>query len=414
MAKPRRDTKGRTLRKGESFRKSDKSYVYRYTDPLGAVRQIYSKDLVVLRERVEKLKKDQQDGLDVYVAGKSDINTVWERYIASKTELRGTTRSNYNYMYDHFIRDSFGKNKIAEVKYSDVLFFYNYLLNDVELQINTLETIHTVLHPTFEMAVRDGIIRTNPSNRIMGDLKKKFGKNKGVRHALTIEHQRAFMEYVANSPVYYKWTPLFTVMFGTGGRIGEIIGLRWDDLDYENRLINVNHSITYYPREEEEGKPKCRHEVSLTKTEAGIRDIPMLEKVYDAFQEEYDRQKKTGFNQTEIDGMTGFIFQNRNGNVHNPQGVNRAIRRIYEAHNVEEVVKAIKKNREPVLIPHFSCHITRHTFCARLCEQEDNLKVIMDIMGHADIETTAEIYAEVTNKRKKESFDKLSRNIDVF
>lgn len=67
-------------------------------------------------------------------------------------------------------------------------------------------------------------------------------------------------------------------------------------------------------------------------------------------------QKEHGFNETVIDGMKGFIFMNRFGNIHNPQAVNRAIKRIYEAHNAEEVVKAAKQHREPVIIPHFSCH----------------------------------------------------------
>ena len=81
-----------------------------------------------------------------------------------------------------------------------------------------------------------------------------------------------------------------------------------------------------------------------------------MDTLYDALKEEYIWQEKNGFNQTEIDGMSGFIFSNRFGNVHNPQAVNRAIKRIYEAYNAEEIVKAKREHREPVLIPHFSCH----------------------------------------------------------
>ena len=60
--------------------------------------------------------------------------------------------------------------------------------------------------------------------------------------------------------------------------------------------------------------------------------------------------------------MKGFIFMNRFGYVHNPQSINRAIKRIYESYNAEEVVNASKQHREPVIIPHFSCHHLRHTF----------------------------------------------------
>lgn len=105
-------------------------------------------------------------------------------------------------MYDRFIRDGFGKKKIGEVKYSDELQFYYDLLHNKGLQINTLDNIHTVLHPTFQLAVRDGIIRNNPTDGVMAEINKKTGNKKGIRHALTLEQQRAFMDYIAQSPVF--------------------------------------------------------------------------------------------------------------------------------------------------------------------------------------------------------------------
>ena len=98
----RKDGKGRVLRKGEGYRKGDGRYSYVYVDPLGKKRTIYAKSLVKLREREEQLKKDQLDGLDVYVAGKADVNFLFDRYISTKTELRSTTYSNYLYTYVTF------------------------------------------------------------------------------------------------------------------------------------------------------------------------------------------------------------------------------------------------------------------------------------------------------------------------
>jgi len=72
--------------------------------------------------------------------------------------------------------------------------------------------------------------------------------------------------------------------------------------------------------------------------------------------------------------MTGFIFCNRFGNVPNPQSVNRAIKRIIADYNATEEVAAKKQHREAVLLPDFSAHHLRHTFCTRLCENETNLK----------------------------------------
>lgn len=408
MAKARKDNRGRALRKGESQR-TDNTYVYTYTDPFKKRRFVYAKDLQTLREKQDKLKKEQLDGLDSYLAGNATLNFVFDRYMSTKYDLRKTTKSNYLYMYNHFVRDGFGERLIAELKYSDVKYFYLYLLNEKGLQANTVDTIHTILHPTFQLAVRDDIIRKNPSDGVMAEIKKKAGKNKGIRHALTIQQQRAFLNYIANEPVFSHWLPLFTVLLGTGCRIGEVIGLRWQDVDYENRIININHSVVYYAVA---GAPtkKSVFQVSLPKTEAGIRDVPMMDEVYEALQQEYEYQRENGFNSTTIDGMTGFIFCNRFGNVHNPQ----TIKRILENYNAEEVLNAKKERRQPIILPHFSCHHLRHTFCTRLCENESNLKVIQAVMGHANIETTMDIYAEATAEKKKEAIENLSKNIKLF
>ena len=103
MATTRKDLRGRTLRKGEMQRSSDKRYAYSYKDPLGRRKYIYANDLVTLREKETQLTKNQLDGLDIYVAGKATVNFVFDRYMSLKTNLRQTTRSNYLYMYDRFV-----------------------------------------------------------------------------------------------------------------------------------------------------------------------------------------------------------------------------------------------------------------------------------------------------------------------
>ena len=411
MARTRKDLRGRSLRKGEVQRASDKRYMYTYTDPLGRRKFIYANDLTQLREKEEKLLKDQLDGLDIYVAGKATLNETFDRYISTKYNLRESTRSSYLYTYDHYVRDTFGLKRIAEIKYSDVLQFYYHLLNQQGISLGTLDSVHCLLHPTFQLAVRDEIIRKNPTDGVMKEISRESGKNRGVRHALTIEQQRCFMEYIANHPVYYHWWPMFTILLATGCRIGEALGLRWQDLDFEKRVISINHSLVYYPAN---GSNKCVLRVSLPKTDAGIRTIPMLDIVKDAFEMLYEEQKENGFNETEIDGITGFIFCNRFGSVPNPQTVNHTIKRIASNYNADEMVQAKKEHRDPIILPNFSCHHLRHTFCTRLCENETNLKVIQSIMGHKNIETTMDIYAEATEKKKQESFENLAAKLDIF
>lgn len=409
----RKDGKGRVLRKGEHYRKVDGRYSYTYTDPLGKARAIYAHSLTELREREEELTRDQLDGIDSYVAGSADVNFLFDRYISTKTELRSTTYTNYVYTWNHFIRDTFGKKKIKDVKYSDILYFYTDLLQNKGIEINTLENINTVLRPAFQLAVRDDIIRKNPVEGAFAEVKKRNGGSRKTRRALTVEQQRAFINYVAENPFFYHWYPLFVTLLGTGCRIGEIVGLRWDDVDLDKRMIHIDHNLTYYPRADDTFR--CEFRVSEPKTEAGIRDIPMMEPVYDVLSSELERQQEEGFCEEVVDGMTNFIFTNRFGMPHNPSAINRVIKRIVDAHNSEEEVKAKKEKREPVMIPKFSCHIFRHTFASRFCEHEDNIKVIQEVMGHADVSTTMNIYAEVNDANvKREALDKLAKNMDVF
>ena len=380
--------------------------VYSYKDAGGKRHVVYGHTLMELREREKKLTMDSLEGIDSYVAGKSTLNMLFDRYMETKTSLRVTTKTNYLYMYDRFVRDEIGNWKISKVKYSDVLKFYLRLIDEGK-SLNTVEDIQHLISPAFELAVRDDVIRKNPCKDVMKELKSKIGKERGSRrYALTEEQEKAFLSYVKDSSTYNKWYPLFLFLFGTGCRIGEAIGIRWEDIDFANNRIDINHSVSYTPNHE--NGYACEFVVHPPKTVNGVRRIPMLPVVREALIAERERQEKEGFSTIEVGGLTGFVFTNRFGSVHHPTTVNKAIKRVYTSYNVEEVVAAKKERREPLLIPHFSCHQMRHTYCTRLCEVESNLKVIQSIMGHADIRTTMDIYAEATDSGIDKALDGLA------
>lgn len=403
MAAKRKDPKGRVLKDGESYRKKDGRYMYRYTSSDGKRHAIYDSDLNRLREKENKLNRDLTMGIRI---GEDNItlNDVYEMWKKDKTTLKQTTRSNYVYMYEHFVKEEFGWRKLKEIRKSDVRRFYNGLLDARCMKVNTLDSIHTVVHQLFNLAVDDLYIRVNPSDGVMGECKRAHNMDVPKRHALTIPQQEAFLRYVGDIPKYRHWKPLFTFFLGTGCRVSEVVGLRWEDVHMDEGYIDINHNMVYYQREQ----GKCYFSITTTKTEAGSRIIPILPEVKQALMAEKEYQKEVGSScQATIDGFTDFIFLNRYGNPHNPQTINRTIKRITLAYNEEEMEAADKEDREAVLIPPFSCHNLRHTFCTRYCENETNLKVIQEIMGHRDIATTMEIYAEATKDIKVKSFENL-------
>lgn len=422
MNDKRRDNKGRILRQGE-LQRNDGKYEYRYEDLNGERRSVYSWKLVetdkipngkrkcvALRDMEKAIQRDLDDGINTFAANRMTLNRLFDEYIESKYELKPSTRTNYKYMYNKYVREDIGTRNISSIKFSHIKKFYIHLMRDIGFKPNSLENIHTVLHPVFTIAVRDGLIRTNPTDGVMADIKKSHDWEKPKRHALTVPQQEAFVGFIKSNYKYRHWLPVFTFMLGTGCRVGEVAGLRWQDCDFQKNIITIDHNLTYRPSEDGSG---CTFRISTPKTKAGERIIPMFAAVRDALISERIRQMESGVNQSVVDGYSGFVFSNRFNEILNPHSINRAIERIVRDYNLAESEQAEKESRKPELLPHFSAHNLRHTFCTRLCETETNLKVIQEIMGHADITTTMDIYNEATQELKLQTFEKLEGVINI-
>ena len=321
------------------------------------------------------------------------VNDLFDLWKDLKRGLKDSTYQNYVYMYDLFVRPTFGKNRLSTVKKSDVRKFYNRLVDDKILKIATVDIIHNVLHQTFQVAVDDGFIRQNPTDNMMRELKLAHGNDGEKRQALTIPQQKLFIDFMLRTPRYRHWYPIFFIMMNTGMRVGEITGLRWRDIDLEKGTISVNHTLVYYNHRDEKG---CYFSINTPKTKAGTRIIPMTEEVKKAFLMEKEYQKEAGIESVgRVEGYDDFIFVNQYGNVQHQGTLNKALQRIMRDCNGEVLDNALE-GETPVLLPHFSCHILRHTFATRLCESGINLKFVQSILGHVDITTTMNIYVSVT------------------
>ncbi|MGN0426643.1 MAG: tyrosine-type recombinase/integrase [Agathobacter sp.] len=406
----RKDNKGRVLKDGETYRNSDGLYMYRWTDKLKKRHTVYGKTLEELREKEDKILHDLRDGIRV---GESNVTVddIYEMWKQDKAGLKETTFRNYVYMYEHFIKGEFGSLKIQSIKKSDIRRLYNSLVNEntpKHMSLYTLDSLNTVLHQVFKVAVEDEFIRTNLVDGVLADVRKTHNFDRPKRIALTKAQQERFMEFIHKSPQYKHWEPLFTFFLGTGCRVSEVVGIRWQDISDD--FISINHNMVYYSRR----NSKCYFAITTPKTHAGMREIPLFSQVRKALEDEKAFQEECEIVcNSRVDGYTGFVFLNRFGNPHNPQTINRAIKRITFAANEEEMELAEKEHREPILIPPFSCHNLRHTFCTRLCEVETNIGTIMKIMGHKDVSTTMGIYNEVQSEFLKEKADTLDKKLKI-
>ena len=279
--------------------------------------------------------------------------------------------------------------------------------------VQTISKVKKYINPDIKI---DGMLltlvdsRTNLAKSTVEALRANFGNQIRMYRTqipITRPEQELFMDYLKNSNTAVYWYPVFAVMLGTGLRVGEVTGLRWCDIDLEDGIIDVNHTLVYYDHRTSEGKKGCYFNVNTPKTEAGNRQVPMLDFVKEAFVMEKQRQELLGVHcEATIDGYTDFIFLNRFGQPQHQSTLNKAIRRIIRDCNDEQFLKT--ENPE-VLLPHFSCHSLRHTFTTRMCEAGVNIKVIQDTLGHKDITTTLNIYTDVTKELKRTEFDGLDK-----
>ena len=393
--KRRKDNKNRLLKDGE-YQRANGTFEFKWRDKMGKRHSIYAKTLDELRNKELEVLRNVLDGIRTEKTSLT-INDLFNLWVQLKRGLKDNTFSNYKFMYAQFVEPEFGRTKIVDLKRTDVRAFYNCLADERHIKVSTIDNIHTVLHQVLELAVEDDYLRYNPSDNALKELKKAHAYEYIKRRALTVPEQELFEAFLSKSKQYHKWYPVFIILLWTGMRVGEATGLRWSDIDLDKGTISVNHTLVYYSRGKKQG---CSFTINTPKTKAGTRIIPMLPKVREAFLMEKSYQESCGIKCTvSIDGYSDFIFVNRFGGAQHQGTLNKALRRIIRDCNYA-VLDENTNAENAVLLPNFSNHSLRHTFTTRMCEAGVNIKAMQDILGHADAETTMDIYAEATNDLK--------------
>lgn len=403
MANNRKDNKGRNLHTGEQQRK-DGIYLYRYTDVAGKRQTVYAGDLPELRIKEKQIQKDLDDNLltDISVK-KMTLNTLFDRYMSMKS-LTEATKFNHQRLWDNHVKDEIGNIKVIQLRPSHIRGFYKRL-SEQNYSKSTIKLLHTMIFPALEMAVDDNIIRKNPAKNAMAS---EFGREAKKKEILTVEQQERLFQFLESSNVYNVYIPMFTILLEIGLRCGELIGLTWKDVCFTDKTLSVNHQLIY--KNYGDG---CKFHISSPKTQAGIRNIPLTEKVIKAFTE----QKKLNFAlgrccEEEIDGYSDFIFIAKTGRPYMPGAVNSVIYNVIKSYNKEEMLLAEKEQREPVLIPKVSVHCFRHTACTNMARSEMNIKVVQYLMGHSDSSMTLDVYNHLNNESDvREEVYKCEKNV---
>lgn len=397
MSEVRRDSKGRKLFNGESQRKDGK-YEYKYQDAWGKRKTVYSwkltpvdrvpvgkRDDISLREKIKQIQKDLNSNITPD-GGKFTVLELVEKYISQKTGVRHNTRSNYNFVVNVIKKEDFGQKRIDKIKVSDAK---EWLIKMQQMDGRGYSSIHTirgVVRPAFQMAVDDDLLVKNPFEF---QLNTVVVNDSVTREAITRQQERDFLEFVKNDKHFCKYYDGIYILFKTGLRISEFVGLTSKNLDFENNRIIVDHQI--------QRTRDMEYVIEDTKTESGERMVPMTPEVKAAFQRILANRKKPKI-EPMIDGYSGFLFLDKNGRPMVALHWEKYFQHIREKYN-----KIYK-----VQMPKVTSHVCRHTFCSNMAKSGMNPKTLQYIMGHSEIGVTLNTYTHLGYEDAEEEMQKIT------
>lgn len=394
MSEKRRDNKNRILRSGESQRK-DGRYAYKYIDTFGKPQFIYAwklvptdktpagkRDDISLREKEKEIRKDLDDGIDP-IGKKMTVCELYAKQIRHRGNVRYNTTQGRKRLMKLLEADRLGSCPIESVKLSDAK-EWALRMKEKGLSYKTISNDKRSLKAAFYTAVQDDCIRKNPFDF---QLNTVLEDDTEPKVPLTLEQEESLLSFIKGDRVYHKYYDEIIILLGTGLRISELCGLTEKDLDFENRIVNVDHQLL---------KNKAGYYIEKPKTPTGIRQIPMSEKVYEAFKRVLANRR--GAKPITVDGYSNFLFCNRNGNPKTNINYDSMFRGLAKKYN---------KCHEAALPKVMTPHTLRHTFCTNLANAGMNPKALQYIMGHSNITMTLNYYAHATFASAKAEMERL-------
>ena len=396
MSEKRRDNRNRILRNGESQR-SDGRYMFKYKDHYGQTKYVYSWRLdrndktpagkqkeLSLREKERQIEADLFDQIVPQGGGMTVLELV-QKYISLKTGIRHNTEANYNFVINILKKEEFGNRRIDKVKLSDAKGWLIKLQKDGR-GYSSIKTVRGVVRPAFQMAADDDLIRKNPFDFQLATV---VVNDSVTREAITRKQQRTFLEFVKNDVHFCQYYEGIYILFHTGMRISEFVGLTVSDIDFTNRKINVDHQL--------QRTRSMKYVIEKTKTTGGVRQIPMTDDVYQCFKTILANRKAPKI-EPMIDGYTGFLYLDKNNNPLVALHWEKYFQHIREKYN------SIYKVQLPKITP----HVCRHTFCSNMAKSGMNPKTLQYIMGHSDIGVTLNTYTHLNFEDAAEEVKRVS------
>ena len=246
----------------------------------------------------------------------------------------------------------------------------------------SMNNVMVILKAMLADAVLEGVIEKSPM-KFFDQIKLTTRATDTYHRALTEKEQASFFRTAKKESHFFG---VYAMMICTGMRSGEVCALRWEDVDLQKRIIHVRRTVTYNADATiTEGSPK---------TYAGIRDVPITDKCLDILESQRRWLHKIGFPEDEI------VFPSPEGKYIRNGSLNDEIIRIRRL-----------LSEKGIRIEHFTTHALRDTFATRYIEQGGSPQSLKEIMGHASIATTMDLYAQVLPETKKKETSRIKISV---
>lgn len=359
-----KDLKGRELGRGLIQRK-DGRYSARFRSRSGArIERYFSKPSEAKQWLLDARYADAHGNIAAPTMTVDEWYGYWIENIKKKTVKKGSL-DHYKTRYRVSIRDHIGDMVISNVRPMHCQQVLNVMDNE-GYSGESMETTRYIMKDMFDSAVDNDIIPVNPVKRTVRCVKKE----RKERRVLTVEEQALFLEYAEGTWGYAA----FVLALETGMRAGELIGLRWKDIDLSDRLIHVRRTMAY-DRDLKKFVP------GTPKSKTSNRDIPMTQVAYDTLMSLKERSGRKAID-TGYDDLV--LLNNKEGKPASNSAYDWLMTKIAKENGMER----------------FSMHTLRHTFATRCIEAGVNPKALQRILGHSKFQMTMDLYVHVTEEQK--------------
>ncbi len=373
-----KDLRGKELGTGLSQRK-DGRYQARFTRYNGNRAE---KNFIKLSEAKSWLN-EQRHMDNMLFNGDITVDEWYEYWISNLKSgiVKDNTVRNYKNRYKTNIRNKIGNLKLVDVRQLHC----QEVLNDMfdEYANGSIKLTRITMYDLFQCAVDNNYIFKNPAN----GLKEKLHDGNLEPRVLTRDEQDVFKKYVQHS----VHSNAFLLVLETGLRSGEVGGLMWDDIDFENKFLYVKRTMLYCIKEK-------GFSTDTPKTKSSKRKIPLTQEAIRILNEQKITQKKLRLNCKKWhDEWDGLVFTTRTGMPVISTSFVDSIDRIVNAINMDR-----RCNSEDGTYDEFErmvMHTLRHTFATRAIENGVEPKVLQKILGHASLATTMNLYVHVTDEK---------------